>query len=46
MTDKQYEYKQTLIDIKNLCCEQNLKADLLACEILQKINEVFEDEDI
>lgn len=38
-----FKYKQTLNEIKNLCCEQNLKADFFACEILQKINEVIDE---
>lgn len=35
--------KRTLIEIKEYCEEQNLKADWTACEILQKISEVLDD---
>ncbi len=35
--------KQTLTEIKEYCIQQNLKADYTACEILQKINKVIDE---
>lgn len=39
--EKESNYKQALKKIYKYCCDQNLKVDFTACEILEIINEVF-----
>lgn len=45
MTDKQIikHYKKAIEDIENICTEQNLKYDTTACEVLDVIEELYEE---